>query len=126
MTVMRVVEGPECPGCGCRDSRIVRLSQWFGKPREYRACQHCGRGFTVTRGKQPEPTAPPPTPPRAAETPKAVKGGAVEYKPMRTKCPSCGSQKTKVVSPRKGFRWHKCRACGHNFKSVDTSDKSSS
>jgi Zn ribbon nucleic-acid-binding protein len=118
MALFRIVVGPECPGCGCRDSQILKMAMWFGKPREYRACQHCGRGFTVTRGKEPEVPAVPPRPPAAL--PPAVKAGMVEYRPMRTKCPNCGSQKTKVASSRGGLRWHKCRACKHCFKSVET------
>jgi Zn ribbon nucleic-acid-binding protein len=125
MTVMRIIEGPECPGCGCRDSQILKMTIWFNKKREHRECEHCGRRFTVTRSKPPESPVPLPKPPQQPETPKAVKAGTVEYRPMRTKCPNCGSQKTKVASSRGGLRWHKCRACKHCFKSVDTTDKSS-
>lgn len=80
-------------------------------------CQYCGRAFTVSPGSALESTVPPPKP--APAVPAAAKAEAVQYAPMRTKCPNCGSQKTKVASSRGRLRWHKCPACKHSFKTVD-------
>jgi DNA-directed RNA polymerase subunit RPC12/RpoP len=44
---------------------------------------------------------------------------SVIYRPIR--CPRCGSKNTRVTSTRGriGVRYHKCRACGKPFKSVE-------
>lgn len=36
-----------------------------------------------------------------------------------TRCPTCNSKSTKVTSTRGKIRMHKCKECGHNFKSVE-------
>jgi len=39
---------------------------------------------------------------------------------MPTRCPSCGSEKTRIYSSRdRPVRYHKCNDCGQNFKSIE-------
>ena len=41
----------------------------------------------------------------------------VHFHPL--KCPACGSQRVRVTSTRLPVRQHKCKECGHPFKSVE-------
>lgn len=107
------VEGPECPGCGCCDSVVVERSTWFGKPQESRRCTNCGKKFNA-------PAPPVPNAPRAPEP--SVNQGVV-YHVIR--CPQCKSRNTQVTSTPKAanapqVRYHRCRECGHPFKSSET------
>ena len=105
------VEGPECPGCGCRASTIVRRFTSWGvdpdddsrlgeRPFARRVCDYCGRSFTAPLDPS-EPAAKP-----------------VAYKPIA--CPVCGSKDVKVTSTQRPIRHHKCRACAVNFKSHES------
>lgn len=41
----------------------------------------------------------------------------VIYIPL--KCPKCGSKKIKCYGTHAPIRYHYCKACGHNFKSIE-------
>jgi len=89
---MRRTEGPECPGCGCRDTVHKRPGRGRGIPwidggvGRYR-CRNCAREFFP----------------------------AVYYPDAR--CPTCGSADVPVTSTRRPVRHHKCRDCRSCFTS---------
>jgi transcription elongation factor Elf1 len=112
-------DGPECPRCGCRDSKIVEAGNpagWFARQGRAR-CGACGLFFAVSapaaaarqpaisREMAPAPEASGPVP------------HAVIYRPVR--CPQCGGKKCPVKSTKGRIRNHKCSQCGHAFKSVE-------
>ena len=104
--------GPECPRCGCCDSRIVSSGTWWGSERQRRQCKNCGKLF----GAQPVATPSENAGSQQALTPIA-QAGPVTYVVMR--CPHCDSTDTCITSTRKPVRHHKCRGCGETFKSVE-------
>ena len=111
---MQRVTGPECPDCGCCDGtslgshvRVI-YARSGGAPIPVDEetvlrieCQHCGKRFSAiaheTNGQHPD----------------------AEVIPFPTlRCPTCGSKDNYVTSTRTaGLRYHRCRACGCNFKS---------
>ena len=93
------VDGAECPGCGCRDSAIVKAGSRWGKPFTRRTCNHCGRLFSATA-------------PSDSTGDTAVE--VVAYPVLH--CPSCTSIDVRVTSTRRPLRHHVCDACGHRFK----------
>lgn len=101
------VLGPDCPCCGCKDGATLRRYQRGGKVREQRSCRHCAHVWTATLDE-------PVTDEQPAE-PEQDRG--VVYHVVV--CPACGSKKTHVTSTRRPIRLHKCRDCGHTFKSVE-------
>ena len=42
---------------------------------------------------------------------------AVRYIPL--KCPKCGSKKIRSYASHPPVRYHRCKECGHNFKSIE-------
>ena len=42
---------------------------------------------------------------------------AVKYIPL--KCPKCGSKKIRSYASHPPVRYHRCKECGHNFKSIE-------
>lgn len=107
MGLLGIAAGPACPNCGCKRSTVVsrRAALWpADKEIERRACGHCGREWSLTVDREPEPIA-------------EVEPGAVQYHPHRTACPSCGVIGAPVTSTRGQVRHHKCAACGACFKS---------
>lgn len=122
--MLQLVDGPQCPGCGCADSAVLytrtRTTTRFddaGMPvatfeqeSERRRCAFCGRAFSVRY----DPIE------ASADGPGIDEGlAAVMYVPgKRPQCPACRSGETKVTSTRKGgTRYHKCKACDHSFRS---------
>lgn len=127
---LQLADGPQCPRCGCRDSRILQMptvdpTSWYARATATgRArCNHCGQVFTF-RGLDPKAVgavmAAVDDPPAAAAPP--PKDTAY---PVRA-CPECGSPDVRVTSspkPKPGspkIRYHECAACLAGFKSVDT------
>ncbi len=107
---MRLLDGRPCTLCGCCDSRLLRKGEnWLGQWEE-RQCNHCGRIFRARLDQEPapgpEPSAPvaPPPAPTLLTAP--------------VPCPSCKSTSTKVASSRVLVRYHKCKNCGHSFKTA--------
>ena len=101
------VSGPECPNCGCQQSEIIRPAReegWFASG-ERRRCENCGRSWCapLDQDEQPAPKSDPPAP--------------VFWRTVR--CPSCNSPDCPVTSTRRPIRFHRCRACGFRFKSVE-------
>lgn len=105
--------GPPCPRCGCRDSKIMREpdngKSWWnaGQAR----CNHCGMGFTFMELPQ-EPAVVDEVPPAI---PLQIAGRTI---PEPT-CPQCGGE-TRITSTRKGLRYHKCTSCGATMKTAKT------
>lgn len=101
-----------CKRCGCEAGREVdRFSRW-GTPFAIVECDHCADRYECRVSTIPDAR------PREAE------GACVTYSPLRTPCPKCGSTRlrTSKTIPAGGVttRRHKCRTCGHPFKSVET------
>lgn len=101
---MPVVQGfaPECPACGCNATRIVAGGEQFGRAWARFECDFCRRAFTIGR---------------SPATDEVVNG--VVYHPVR--CPKCKSKDCPVHTSRGVKRYHRCRNCGQQFKSVEAS-----
>ena len=122
MTRLIKVEGPECPDCGCADSRVVRTVGGFYGKRQWRECLACGRAFAA-----PVPKKRPEGSPHDENRDQGIKGtrdqeGGVVYRPVR--CPKCQSTDAPVTKTEKEdgkptIRRHKCRNCDWAFKSVE-------
>lgn len=107
------VDGPTCRQCGCQDSRILRRTSRWGQPHERRRCEYCGYTWSVAVSKdKPEPTT---------VVPRETRGVIFRY--GETRCPKCGGTDTPVTTTRKPIRHHKCRGCGHRFKSAEREGK---
>lgn len=124
---LQLANGPACPRCGCRDSRILQTpvadpTIWYARTLGRARCGHCGLVFAF-RGLDPQAVdavmAAVDDPPAAVPTPKDT-----AY-PVRA-CPECGSPDVRVTSspkPKPGspkIRYHECANCLAGFKSVDT------
>lgn len=109
------IDGPECPDCGCPQSRVMAsrpsqtgsaedgtLALWTVERRE---CANCGAQFTWQFERADEPDEPEPD------------RGPVLYQPVR--CPRCASKRTPVRSTRGQIRHHLCSECGLRFKSAE-------
>ena len=101
-------DDPECPACGCRQSKLVcRLTRW-GIAYTQRRCAHCGKVFTA---------------------PDSVENLTIRYNKVRCRCPRCGAVNPPVTS-KKGrlgggksiFRQHRCEQCGATFQSVQNEE----
>lgn len=128
--VLQLADGPPCPRCGCRDSRVLQMpvvdpTSWYARATATgRArCGHCGLTFAFR--ELPAPIRPPESeaadvddPPAAAPPPKDT-----AY-PVRA-CPECGSPDVRVKSSPRAkpgapkIRYHECAACLACFKSID-------
>lgn len=95
-----LTEAKECSKCGCKD-RVKRDGQ--------QRCRHCGKLWVRHIA--------PASDMRETEQEHEPIEGVTYYHVLR--CPSCGSKKTKITSTRKPIRHHKCKDCGHNFKSTE-------
>lgn len=108
MSIHDVVSGEPCPRCGCRDTRAVGTSEWFGRPQTRLECRHCGRTFNSL--------------PDTAEEEREAGPVAYEGDPTRCTCPSCRTRNPPVYRTiRKGsvtVRYHRC-TCGHRFRSEE-------
>ncbi len=116
-------DGPECPQCGCQESRLLasRQSAWVcTDPRygdlsatfETRRCTGCGARF---RAKSEIENCQ-----LTIENSEHDSEQAVIYRPVR--CPACKSKQTKISTTRDRIRYHKCRDCGQTFKSVEEAE----
>ena len=55
---------------------------------------------------------------RGAGRPQDTSGDyAVKFIPL--KCPKCGSKKIRSYACHPPVRYHRCKSCGHNFKSIE-------
>jgi uncharacterized Zn finger protein len=119
-----VADGPECPKCGCRDAETFGAVVRWGFEGTAAVCRHCGHQWTD------EQVTPQPFDQAAMEalgqnqSSPVSSGGSY----ARTQCPDCGSTKTLVQSTRRPprnasfrvtIRYHKCRRCGHTFKTAE-------
>jgi len=137
MSDVQAPEYPECPKCGCNAVRIVGRGRLrFGRLIRRWRCGHCQYTWTErenwptkidpvpgysTRPEPPPETLPVDEPPAAPAIgtgpPDISPGGAVRYQIVR--CPKCGSDRTRITSTTRPIRRHKCKDCGHPFKSVE-------
>lgn len=99
---MVLVEATTCGKCGCAD-RVTRHGQKY--------CRHCGKLWVrrIERASEKE------TVEDGTEEPEVP--GIVYYHVM--KCPECKSGNTRTTSTQRPTRYHKCKECGHNFKSTE-------
>ena len=142
-------EGPDCPRCGCQDTEVldpprprgeIMRDGWFASGRRPRRrqsgaqpavklprppnigdgegaapgraiCKHCGKTFFFRQRPEPEPE------PEAAFKQESRPPAGVTY--HLVSCPKCDSTDTRITKTARPIRRHKCRACGHPFKSVE-------
>lgn len=105
------VVGPACPRCGCEDSRVLDRAKWWGRVNCSRRCAACGHQFSAPEVEH--ATA-------GVEMPEAEEpqeSASVTFHVIR--CPHCGGEKTRVTKTMRPVRYHRCRGCGQNFKSVE-------
>ena len=125
--------GPECPHCGCRDSRVIRRApgtgriigpqgavvatgvSWHGGNKA--RCGHCGATFSFP-DEQPEevPAAP------QQDEPPANPSVSRRIVPQ-VKCEKCGTRmrvtRTKNTTDRMSIiRYYKCSQCGSTSKAT--------
>lgn len=103
--MLRKVQGPECPVCGCRDSVVLDWRDTWGDWRhEIRRCNRCGREY------------------RRAVRLEILDGTTNFEKPRRggAVCPRCGEfvPAYRTMSGAPVIRYHAC-GCGARFKSVE-------
>lgn len=80
---------------------MIAAGMRWGRPWVRYKCDHCGHEFTL--GANPQ-------------QPGTVNG--VVFHPIC--CPSCKGKNTEVTrKASERIRYHKCRDCGQNFKSVE-------
>lgn len=98
-------DAARCPRCGCadlRDAGGLRGSTPGTGKFERKICRNCGNTVRVKREKESN----------LPDVPKAV-----IYRPVV--CPKCGCDECPITSTiSRILRRHKCKQCGHNFKSV--------
>jgi len=106
-----------CPKCNCPRYILVRRFTWWNQEMELSRCELCGQQWRHYALTVPEPSGVttqhgPDNPSNPNPPPRST------YQPLvRPLCPQCGG-KTRCTSSRGAIRWHKCRTCGHHFKSI--------
>lgn len=104
MNLLTRADGPECVRCGCQDSEVLDTREWRGAVWEVRRCNHCGHRFSW----------------HAQEANEDLEPVADSVQVVVIQCPNCGAEWPPAVStPAKGRRRHKCKECGHPFKSIE-------
>ena len=84
--------------------------QWDAPGRA--VCKHCRKTFFFRQRAEPEPDVKATEVEVTREPPASVPYFVVT-------CPACESTDTRVTSTQRPIRRHKCRKCGHPFKSVE-------
>lgn len=117
--LMQIVEGEECPVCGCRDTAERDAGTW-GMQRVHACwCRHCGNQWRVTRRRETE-----------ADEGRIVYRTGTARSPEGATCPQCGvfpmrvsktllRKRPKWAQPGDRVRYHKCRDCGCCATSVE-------
>ncbi len=103
---MEKQDGPDCPHCGCNHSTVISDVRLFnGRPGTRRRCTHCGHVWS------------------SVNRPAEVANAAIIIR--RLECPRCGKADNEVETSRmvagRRTRYHRCRACGWSFKTVEMS-----
>jgi len=113
---MRMVDGAECPKCGCCDTEVVsERDRWGSTKAQRRRCKHCAWRWLDVVKRDPQPTKPEPQPKHViADVP-------IYWVAVPPACPACGCKSSKVTSTSRPIRRHKCDACGGRFKSCERS-----
>lgn len=101
------VQSVDCPHCGCNATKLIGAGENAGRPWARFECDFCNAQFAL--GRFP------------AEN-QVVNG--VVYQPVR--CPKCKCKDCPVTSSPTPIRdrilrkrYHKCKNCGQQFKSVE-------
>ncbi len=92
----------DCTTCGCPDVEVERdpnPAGWFADGVAH--CNECGQVFSF----------------RAPKEAREEAEKAAIYQPVQ--CPLCGSIDVPVQRTVKPVRYHQCRGCGANFKSIE-------
>lgn len=92
---------PVCPQCGCNGYHVVGRGSWWGVATCQCACDHCGHRF-----------------PLPGSLVDGDEDDEVLYHVVR--CPLCDEPDCPVTTTRRPIRHHKCRRCGHSFKSRES------
>jgi transposase-like protein len=110
-------DGPECPYCGCNDTKKAEFLGRWGLSLTKWQCNHCGSTFTV-REREADPPA---SSGNGHHVIDETQPKLIVYPLIR--CPvnqeGCGSTNTKVARTKRPIRYHKCQDCGKSFKSVE-------
>ncbi len=104
----------DCTHCGCADVEVLRAPEgerWFASG--LAACNCCGRDFCF---RQPEDGGSG-TRESSDGTPDGDDYPGVPYTPVR--CPRCKAGDVPVQHTAGRTRYHVCRRCSLNFKSVE-------
>lgn len=101
--------GHECRQCGCTHQHPIERVRIFGTEYQRFSCDHCGqmseRAVTEIEAEE-------------RERREQSDIDAIPRWP-RTRCPRCGSSDVPVRSTLDRMRRHRCRCCGHTFKSIE-------
>ena len=93
----------DCTTCGCADVEVERQPRpdgWFADGVAH--CNECGQVFSFRAPK---------------DQPASERESSVSYQPVQ--CPQCRSADVPVQRTVLPVRYHRCRGCGHTFKSVE-------
>ena len=129
---LRMVAGPECKRCGCRDCQILQQPQagktWY--PTGRARCRHCGtviafRDLDVRPAGVPAVIdhTPVQLPPIEIQTPAPhstridVMQPSVSIMVDPSRCPMCGAS-AKAYSTKGRVQYRKCPECGKTFKTM--------
>ena len=106
MMILERVTGPECPQCGCQDCKKAgKIPHWRQKWQRWQ-CYNCGKKFS--------------RPIKEGTGLVANVVASVEDVIFHTiRCPFCRSKKTRIARTMRPHRYHKCSACGENFRSTE-------
>jgi ssDNA-binding Zn-finger/Zn-ribbon topoisomerase 1 len=118
MTILLTpADGPECPRCGCRDSRILvkpNPKLWFGRFGKAR-CGYCGHVFSIR--ELPDEDRARPEPVRVDDdydelSEVVVPDEAQRQKEPGKRCKKCGAMMVVTSKNRqRGKRYFKCKEC---------------
>lgn len=124
-----LVDGPMCPRCGCRDSKVLQVPRdgsWFASGQA--RCNHCGTRFGFRNKVQQQPMAisdpqPMALPPVQVQSPGPFSMRVDVIQPSVSihiepgHCPDCGVM-ANAYSTKGRTQYRKCPECGKRFKTM--------
>ncbi len=119
MILLTPADGPECPRCGCRDSKILAKPEpksWFRRFGRAR-CGYCETVFSFKEAGAGDETGCDPANDAIGDDPGQLIASEVAAIVPRSVpvCAECRIE-MRVSSTRKAYRWYKCPRCGSTRK----------